>query len=102
MIGDAAGMITPLCGNGMSMALHAAKIAGTCIDVFLKKEITRAGMEKMYESQWDRLFRKRLQVGRTIQKLFGKDRITNMFIHLMKHFPFLIKKLIKATHGKEF
>ena len=24
-IGDAAGMITPLCGNGMSMALHAIK-----------------------------------------------------------------------------
>jgi flavin-dependent dehydrogenase len=27
MIGDAAGLITPLCGNGMSMAMHASKIA---------------------------------------------------------------------------
>ena len=27
MIGDAAGMITPLCGNGMSMALHGSKLA---------------------------------------------------------------------------
>jgi flavin-dependent dehydrogenase len=28
MIGDAAGMIPPLCGNGMAMAVHAAKFAG--------------------------------------------------------------------------
>ena len=27
MIGDAAGMITPLCGNGMSMAMHGSAIA---------------------------------------------------------------------------
>jgi flavin-dependent dehydrogenase len=27
LAGDAAGMITPLCGNGMSMAMHAGKIA---------------------------------------------------------------------------
>jgi flavin-dependent dehydrogenase len=27
MLGDAAGMISPLCGNGMSMAMHASKIA---------------------------------------------------------------------------
>ena len=26
MAGDAAGMITPLCGNGMAMAIHSAKI----------------------------------------------------------------------------
>ena len=34
-IGDAAGMITPLCGNGMSMALHGSKIAAESIDGFL-------------------------------------------------------------------
>src|SRR6266542_3038950 len=27
MIGDSAGLITPLCGNGMSMAMHAGKLA---------------------------------------------------------------------------
>ncbi len=32
MTGDAAGMITPLCGNGMSMALHGSKIAFDQID----------------------------------------------------------------------
>ena len=31
MIGDAAGLITPLCGNGMAMAIHSAKIVADLI-----------------------------------------------------------------------
>ena len=46
MIGDAAGMITPLCGNGMSMALHASKLAAEQIDLFLQDRITRQQMEQ--------------------------------------------------------
>ena len=52
MLGDAAGMITPLCGNGMSMALHSSKIASACIENFLNKINTRAQMEKKYKLLW--------------------------------------------------
>ncbi len=52
MIGDAAGMITPLCGNGMSMALHASKIAAGEINRFLQDEITRDELEQNYARQW--------------------------------------------------
>ena len=45
MIGDAAGMITPLCGNGMSMALHASKIAFGEMVLFLENKIPRQEME---------------------------------------------------------
>ncbi len=102
MMGDAAGMITPLCGNGMSMALHASKIAFGVIDLFLKEEITREEMEMNYQKLWKRNFDKRLKAGRLIQKLFGKERITNLFIGAIKLFPFLVNKMVKATHGKEF
>ena len=46
LLGDAAGLITPLCGNGMSMALHSAKIASGYTHQFLTGSITRDGMEK--------------------------------------------------------
>ena len=46
MIGDAAGMITPLCGNGMSMALHASKIAAEQINNFLENKISRERIGK--------------------------------------------------------
>jgi len=102
MSGDAAGMITPLCGNGMSMALHSSKIVFECISLFLNKTITRKQMENQYSQQWKEIFESRLNTGRMIQKLFGKERMTNWFINTIKPFPFLINKLIKATHGKEF
>jgi flavin-dependent dehydrogenase len=102
MMGDAAGMITPLCGNGMSMSLHASKIAFGVIDLFLKKEITRKEMETNYQKLWEKNFDKRLKAGRLIQKLFGKEGITNLFISAIKPFPFLVNKMVKATHGKEF
>jgi flavin-dependent dehydrogenase len=102
MIGDAAGMITPLCGNGMSMALHASKIAAENINLFLQGRIGRETMERQYIRQWQKLFVRRLRTGRRIQRLFGKSWITNMFISIMKPFPGLVNYLIRRTHGKPF
>lgn len=102
MIGDAAGMITPLCGNGMSMAFHSAKIAFENMDAFLKKDFSREVMEKQYAAEWQKAFKNRLKNGRLIQKLFGKVGLTNIFISIIKYFPFAIKKMIRATHGKDF
>jgi menaquinone-9 beta-reductase len=102
MLGDAAGMITPLCGNGMSMAFHSAKMAFANIDLFLRQKISREEMEDKYAQQWSSEFGKRLRNGRIIQSLFGKEKSTNLFVKVIKHFPFIIRKMIKSTHGKEF
>ena len=102
MIGDAAGMITPLCGNGMSMALHASKIAAVHINHFLQGSISREKMEKRYSFQWQRQFNRRLRAGRLIQRLFGKNWVTNLFVSVMKPFPSLVDRLIRQTHGKQF
>lgn len=102
LIGDAAGMITPLCGNGMSMALHGSKIAFECIENFLQGKISREQMEDQYTQKWKQEFSGRMRMGRTIQRLFGKEMLTNLFIASVKPFPFIIRKLIRATHGKPF
>ncbi len=101
-IGDAAGMITPLCGNGMSIALHGSKIAFQSIDHYFKNGQNRVVLEAAHEKQWQKLFANRIFVGRTIQRLFGNAHITNMFLQIMQHFPRLSKKLIKGTHGHPF
>ena len=101
-IGDAAGMITPLCGNGMSIALHGSKIAFQNIDYYFKNKQNRAVLESAFEKQWQKQFANRIFVGRTIQRLFGNDRVTNFFLQSMHYFPMLSKKLIKATHGNPF
>ncbi len=102
LTGDAAGMITPLCGNGMSIALHSSKIAFEIISEFLQHRVSRHKMELQYSELWMRQFSRRMNNGRLLQKFFGKEVMTNNFIGGIKHFPFLIKKLIKATHGNEF
>ena len=102
MIGDAAGMITPLCGNGMSMALHGSKIAAEQIHLFLEGHISRITMEEQYGRQWKKQFSKRLKTGRLIQRLFGSRWLTNAFISIVKPFPKLIDYLVRQTHGKPF
>src|SRR5260221_1484306 len=102
MIGDAAGMITPLCGNGMSMALHGSKIAFETIDQFLQCRLTRTEMENNYSQQWRQQFARRLTTGRIIQQLFGHNRLTHLFISGIKPFPRLINYLVHKTHGKPF
>jgi len=102
MVGDAAGMITPLCGNGMSMALHASKIAAVSITAFLQGKISRQEMELQYTRQWNELFARRLRTGRFIQRMFGKSWLTNVFIAILKPFPKIIAYLIRQTHGEPF
>ena len=102
MIGDAAGMITPLCGNGMSMALHGSKLAAEQIHRFLQDSITRKTMEEQYGRQWQEHFSQRLKVGRWIQRVFGNKWRTDSFISLAKRFPKLVDFLIRQTHGKGF
>jgi len=102
MIGDAAGMITPLCGNGMSMAMHASKIAAEQINYFLQGTISRELMEKNYSANWNKFFASRLKMGRMLQGLFDNEWLTTLMIRLGKLFPGFIRALIKKTHGKPF
>ena len=102
MLGDSAGMITPLCGNGMSIALHSAKIAATIIKNFLEQKISRKEMEERYTKEWTHLFANRLKTGRILQNFFGSDRLSNVFVSSFSTFPFLARPLIKMTHGKPF
>jgi flavin-dependent dehydrogenase len=101
-IGDGAGMIPPLSGNGMSMALHGSKIAFRCIDAFLKGQIARHEMEQDYDDQWTRQFGRRLWTGRQLQRWFGSEKRTNLLLHSLKPFPKLVSFLIRQTHGQPF
>lgn len=96
MIGDAAGMITPLCGNGMAMAIHSSKLFS---DTFLDNP---EDYFNSYKSNWNKHFDLRLKIGRTIQSTFGQNSITNLTLGFFNTFPPLKNKLISLTHGEEF
>ncbi len=102
MVGDAAGLITPLCGNGMSMAMHAAKIAFSAAEQFLQGDITRNQMENLYQKEWQNQFRNRLKVGRWVQRFFGNNQATSLFLKTISKVPVAARKLISLTHGQPF
>ncbi len=99
MAGDTAGLITPLCGNGMAMAIHGALLAAHHADLYLQKKIGRQEMESSYTKAWTSNFAFRLKAGRTLQKLFGERYSTELAIRLVRSIPPLRDQLIRLTHG---
>ncbi|WP_299059109.1 NAD(P)/FAD-dependent oxidoreductase [uncultured Polaribacter sp.] len=101
MSGDAAGMIHPLCGNGMSMAIQSAQMASKLILNYLNGKIdSRNELEKQYIRQWNKKFSLRLKAGHFIAMLFRKDKIASILLQILKKLPFLLPIIIKFTHGK--
>jgi flavin-dependent dehydrogenase len=102
LAGDSAGLIAPLCGNGMSMAMHASKLAVEPISLFLDGKIDREVMENWYSRAWEQEFANRLKTGRFIQSIFGRPALTGLFLDLVRPFPSTVQWLIGKTHGPPF
>jgi menaquinone-9 beta-reductase len=99
MAGDSAGLITPLCGNGMAMAIHGAKLLS---DSILQNYDNRNLVEKTYQNAWKKHFKNRLLIGRNVQKLFGNEVVSEIALSTMKTIKPLLRMIIKATHGDVF
>ena len=98
MAGDAAGLITPLCGNGMAMAIHSGILAAQAI----RSGRSRPEIETSYEKLWKGEFEQRLWVGRQVQRLFGSGSSSRFARKLIQHVPPLARVIIKNTHGQPF
>ncbi len=101
MCGDTAGMIHPLCGNGMGIAIRSSQLASLLIiDYFQEKIEKRKIFEERYAKQWRKTFSLRLKAGHTIAYLFRQDWLAPKLLVLLRIFPFLVSLIIKMTHGK--
>ena len=101
MMGDTAGLIHPLCGNGMAMAIHSAKLASEQTIDFLKNQTSRQEMEKNYSLNWNKNFKQRLWYGRILGMILEHSKLSEVLTNLTTHLPFLLPIIIKKTHGKE-
>ncbi|NQZ74886.1 MAG: NAD(P)/FAD-dependent oxidoreductase [Ekhidna sp.] len=102
MSGDAAGMITPLCGNGMAMAIHSSKVLSEMIVENWNRGFNRDELETMYTRKWNILFANRLLAGRSIQKLFGAPLTSEFAVKAGQTFRPFANYLMGKTHGKPF
>jgi flavin-dependent dehydrogenase len=101
MIGDTAGLIHPLCGNGMAMAIHSAKIASELIVNYINEEIkSRDELEVKYIKKWKNNFKNRILMGRFLAGILQQQRFSAILMRLLVVFPFILPIIIKKTHGK--
>lgn len=99
--GDSAGLIHPLCGNGMAMAIHAGKIVSSCAIRFLaEKGYGRVDMENEYTHLWKATFAKRLRYGRYIQTLLLNPKLADAIFSIIPKSQRIINPIIQRTHGK--
>ena len=100
MCGDAAGLIHPLCGNGMAMAIHSAKIAAELVSEYLENpKAVRKELETNYSKSWSDTFGRRLWWGKKLQSLLLNDKWSNTLIKSISLSSYLTNTLIKKTHG---
>ncbi|GHA66635.1 NAD(P)/FAD-dependent oxidoreductase [Pontibacter akesuensis] len=102
MGGDSAGMITPLCGNGMAIAIHSAKLLTEQVLYYFSEGQNRQALEAGYTRAWKKQFESRLRVGRTVQNLFGSPVVSEVAVGALKHIPAAVKLIMRRTHGQPF
>jgi flavin-dependent dehydrogenase len=102
MVGDSAGLIHPLCGNGMAMAINSARIFSEIVlDQFQKEKFNRNEMELEYTKKWHSEFGTRMRTGAMIQKVLLHPLASKIGFKLAKTFPVILPKIIKKTHGTQ-
>ena len=101
MIGDSAGLIHPMCGNGMAMAIHSAQICSSLLnDYFTGKITSRITLEEEYEKQWNRNFKSRINTGKFLSNILRQERFSNTLMEGLVKFPAILPSIVRRTHGK--
>lgn len=101
MLGDAAGLIHPLCGNGMAMAFHSAKMASESILKFYDPNtFSRTDIEKEYIKKWNQEFKLRMKIGSVLQKILLRPFLAEASQNIIKLVPSILPFIITKTHGK--
>ncbi len=101
-LGDSAGSIAPLTGNGMSNAMRSASLLVEGVDQFLQKKISRQQLRESYTHTWKKTFSKRIYTGRLIQYFFCDQGLSSFFIRVMQKSRLLRLLMIRQTHGDVF
>ena len=97
MIGDAAGIIAPLAGDGIGIAFESAKVLVDLLFEEKEKKIDSDILGRKYINEWNNLFSKRLFTAKLIQDFILKNYLKNIGFYFIKMVPNSLNYFIKAT-----
>ncbi|GAB5519832.1 MAG: NAD(P)/FAD-dependent oxidoreductase [Rhodothermales bacterium] len=99
MVGDAAGMIAPLCGDGMGMALTGAEVLAEALVPFMKNDVSARAAQRRYERSWQRAYATRMRLSRILHQLYVRPAFASTVLRVGQRIPTLAQALIRATRG---
>ncbi len=97
MAGDAAGLIVPLAGDGIAMALHSGKLAAAYGAAFLTRNLTAFDLRQQYAAAWQHEFGSRLKLGRALQGIMLRPHLLSPTLRLLSAVPPLGNYLVAHT-----
>jgi menaquinone-9 beta-reductase len=101
-IGDAAGCISPLTGNGMSMCGYSSVLLTGLVHKHLQGDISRDELRSSYQDSWTQAFGQRIRRGRQLQRLFGRPYLSDIALRVLNPLEKVKHRLIASTHGVPF
>ncbi|MGH1386488.1 NAD(P)/FAD-dependent oxidoreductase [Kordia sp.] len=102
MIGDSAGNIAPLSGNGMSIALKSSQLAFNEIERYFNSKISYKKMTDSYNEQYNIFFKNRISHAKFINLFFLSPFFSNIAFAFLKIFPKPIDWMSKKIRGDHF
>lgn len=100
MAGDSAGLIVPLAGNGISMALEGGMLAADQLGRWLRGDLPADDLRREYPAAWRQRFSGRLRLGRMLQPLMLRPKTAGLALRLLNRLPGLGAALVAGTRGK--
>lgn len=97
MAGDAAGLIAPLAGDGIAMALRGGQLAAQYVTGYLAGQVSAAALPRRYAAAWSREFRPRLHLARALQTLMLRPGAASAALRVISAAPVLGDWLIRRT-----
>jgi len=97
MIGDTVGMIAPLCGDGMAMALQGADLAVSEIAAYLEGRQDADAFKHAYDTAWRAKFQTRMRLSRLMHRAYIIPAIAGPTVALCGWVPGLGRWLIRKT-----
>jgi len=101
-LGDAAVVIPPLCGDGMSIALRSSFICCMLADRYLRGDISLSRWQEEYTQAMEQEFSGLIRRGRYAHRLCSMPSITRLFPSAVRLYPPLGKYLVKATRLRPY
>jgi flavin-dependent dehydrogenase len=97
-VGDAAGSISPLSGNGMSIAARSALL----LSQLILEDLSFEELKVKYQTNWDRLFGPRLNKAELLNSIMLNPSIHHAIVKTLKYIKPLRNKVVNDMQGDTF